>query len=121
MRLARYLNYCGYDFPRMAVEYAAYRRGTIASPPVNFSSYAAGRRGAWLWGDMHGWLRAMEMGSLSFTESIDWFKQMTLTFFSSDFDLTWSWPDPLPTCYWFASLATTFLSHLTEKLRKKRR
>lgn len=113
--------YCGYDFPRMAVEYTAYRRGTTTTPPTNFSGYVAGRRGGWLWGDINGWLRAMEIGNLTFTESLGWFKQITLTFFSSDFDLTWSWQDPLPTCYWFASLTTTYLIRFAEKFRKKRR
>ncbi len=113
--------YCGYDFPRMAVEYAAYRRDMTTSPPLNVSDYALGRRGTWLWGDVHGWLDAMEKGNLNFTQSIDWLKKMTLTFLHSDFDLTWSWRDPLPNCYWFASLTTTFLNRFMEKFRKKDR
>lgn len=113
--------YCGYDFPRMAVEYAAYRRGIKTAPPMNVSRYAVGRRGAWLWGDMHGWLRAMDTENLNFIQAVAWLKKMALTFFHSDFDLTWSWRDPLPNCYWFVSLTTTFLNHLTEKWRKKYR
>lgn len=109
--------YCGYDFPRMAMQYAEYRRGTLASPPENFSTYPVGKRGVWRWGDVHGWLQAVEMNSLDLRESAGWLKKIAVTFFSRDIDLIWSWRDPLPACYLFAGLALFSTRVLIGKFR----
>jgi len=92
-------HYCGYDFPRMAVLYAEYRRGTLSAPIVNFSAYPAGRRAVWLRGDILGWVHEMSTGALNPKQTVVWLKEMTTTFFRGDYHLTWSWDDPLPTCY----------------------
>lgn len=109
--------YCGYDFPRMVMQYAEYRRGTLTLPPENFSTYPVGKRGVWLWGDVHGWLQAVEMNSLDLRESVGWLKKIAVTFFRRDFDLIWSWRDPLPACYLFSGLALLSTRVLIGKFR----
>lgn len=108
--------YCGYDFPRMAVLYAEYRRGTLSTPIVNFSAYPAGRRAVWLRGDILGWVHEMSTGALNPKQTVVWLKEMTTTFFRGDYHLTWSWNDPLPACFFFASLAKSFLRYLMGKI-----
>jgi len=104
--------YCGYDFPRMAVLYAEYRRGAWSQPPANTSAYPAGKHGVSLWRDILGWRRAVKTKKLDRKDSRTWLWNMMLTFLRGDFHLTWSWKDPLPTCYRYAQMATSAFARL---------
>lgn len=104
--------HCGYDFPRMAVAYAEYRRGALSQPPTNTSPYPAGRQGVSLWRDILGWRSASKRKELDAKSSRAWLKNMLLTFFRGDFHLTWSWKDPLPTCYRYVHLGWAFVAAL---------
>ena len=106
--------YCGHDFPRMAVEYAAHRSGRTPSPPP--SAYPTGKRATWLWGDLNGWLRALKTKDLNLWQSLIWLGQSALLPFSGDMDQTWSWGDPLPGAYMFVDLASRTLRHFAHRL-----
>ncbi len=101
--------HCGYDFPRMAVSYAEYRRGALSQPPTNISPYPIGREGVSLWRDILGWHEALKRKELDRKSSRAWLKNSALTFLRGDFHLTWSWNDPLPTCYRYAQLIASRL------------
>jgi predicted ATP-grasp superfamily ATP-dependent carboligase len=108
--------YCGYDFPRMAVLHAEYRRGMLSELPENSSTYPVGKHGVSLWRDVMGWARAVKTGKRNLRESLGWLKQMALTFFHGDFHFTWSWTDPLPTFYRFSKLVPSALNRLARKI-----
>lgn len=107
--------HCGYDFPRMAALYAEYRRGALSQPPANFAPYPVGRHGVSLWRDILGWRRSVKANKLRPAELRAWLKDMALTFFRGDFHLTWSWKDPLPTCYRYSTLIASALNLLGAK------
>jgi predicted ATP-grasp superfamily ATP-dependent carboligase len=95
--------YCGYDFPAMAVELAAYRHQIAGARPANDSTYPL-RRGVWSSGDL------TRLGQDIRTQRVSWGKvpgrllQIARSFWMADFHLTWTWRDPLPTCYVFARM-----------------
>ncbi|MHB8728231.1 MAG: ATP-binding protein [Sulfuricaulis sp.] len=104
--------HCGYDFPRMAVAYAEYRRGSLLLPPTNFSPYPVGKHGVSLWRDILGWRRSDKTKQLTPGRKYVWLKDMTLSFFRGDVHLTWSWKDPLPTCYRYTCLVASAFIHV---------
>jgi predicted ATP-grasp superfamily ATP-dependent carboligase len=95
--------YCGYDFPAMAVELAACHRQITSSRPVNHSIYPL-RRGVWSLGEL------TRLGQDIRGQKVSWGKvpgrllRIARSFWVADFHLTWSWRDPLPTCYVFARM-----------------
>jgi len=113
--------YCGYDFPRMAVQYTEYRRGAISAPPENFSVYPVNKHGIWLLGDMNGWLRALNDDDLTFQQALNWLQQTVVTWLQGDCHMVWSWTDPLPACYLFIGLAATTVHYLARRIGFSRR
>ena len=95
--------YCGYDFPAMAVELAACQRQVTSSRPANHSIYPL-RRGVWSSGEL------TRLGQDIRRQRVSWGKvpgrllRIARSFCVADFHLTWSWRDPLPTCYVFARM-----------------
>lgn len=104
--------HCGYDFPLMAVQYAEYRRGARTQAPENFTSYPVDRHGVSLWRDVLGWRQSVKAHKLGPGESRAWLKDMARTFWRGDFHLTWSWKDPLPTCYRYLRLLASAFGQL---------
>lgn len=113
--------YCGYDFPRMAVLHAEYRRGVLSEPPENSFPYPVDKHGFSLWRDVVGWIHAVETQNLNPRESLEWLKEMALTFFHGDFHLTWSWTDPLPASYRFSKVVLSAFNYLARKIGLSRR
>jgi predicted ATP-grasp superfamily ATP-dependent carboligase len=95
--------YCGYDFPAMSVELAAYRRQITGNRPANDSSYPL-RRGVWSSGDLTRLGQDIRGQRIRWSESPERLLQITRSFFLADVHLTWSWRDPLPTLYVFVRM-----------------
>jgi predicted ATP-grasp superfamily ATP-dependent carboligase len=108
--------YCGYDFPAMAVELAAYRRQIAASRPANGSVYPL-RRGVWSSGDLIRLGQDIRERRISWGEALGRFLRIGRSFWLADFHLTWSWRDPLPTLYVFARMLRAALSPVREIFR----
>lgn len=89
--------YCGYDFPLLALEYAAYRSGQRAAPPENSRSYAVGKHGIWLTGDLDALLHALAERKIGPRQGLRWAGRLVKSLVRADFHLTWTWRDPLPT------------------------
>jgi predicted ATP-grasp superfamily ATP-dependent carboligase len=112
--------YCGYDFPVMSVELAAYHRQITGNRPANDSSYPL-RRGVWSSGDL------VRLGQDIRGQRVRWSKvpgrllQIARSFFLADFHLTWSWRDPLPTLYVFARMLRTAFRRFGETVFAGRR
>jgi predicted ATP-grasp superfamily ATP-dependent carboligase len=98
--------YCGYDFPAMAVELAAHRRHIANSRPANDSIYPL-RRGVWSSGDLTRLGQDIMGRQVSWDEALGRLLRIARSFWLADFHLTWSWRDPLPTCYVFAGMLRT--------------
>ena len=95
--------YCGYDFPAMAVALAAYRRQITSNRPANDSTYPL-RRGVWTSGDLTKLGQDIRGQQVSWGEVPGRLLRIARSFCLADFHLTWSWHDPLPTCYVFARM-----------------
>ncbi len=108
--------YCGYDFPAMAVELAAYRRQIAGNRPANHSVYPL-RRGVWSSGDLIRLGQDIRGQRLSWGEVMGRLLQIARSFWLADFHLTWSWRDPLPTCSLFAGMLRTAFRRIRELLR----
>ncbi len=108
--------YGGYDFPAMAVELAAYRRQLAGSRPVNDSVYPLGR-GVWSSGDLIRLGQDIRAQQVSWGEVQERLLQIARSFWLADFHLTWSWRDPLPTCYVFAGMLRTAFRRIRELVR----
>jgi predicted ATP-grasp superfamily ATP-dependent carboligase len=105
--------YCGYDFPAMAVELAAYRRQIVSKRPAKASTYPL-RRGVWSSGDLTGLGQALTRRRVSWGRALGRLLQIARSFWLADFHLTWSWRDPLPTCYVFAGMLRTAFRRIGE-------
>ncbi|HSK44879.1 MAG TPA: hypothetical protein VLA83_13440 [Candidatus Binatia bacterium] len=95
--------YCGYDFPAMAVELTAYRHQIAGKRPANDSTYPL-RRGVWSSGDLTRLGEDIRMQRVSWGKIPGRLLQTARSFWLADFHLTWTWRDPLPTCYVFARM-----------------
>jgi hypothetical protein len=113
--------YCGYEFPKMAVQYTEYRLGRLPAPPEINTPYPTGVRAVSLWRDIQGWLSAKKAGTLSRGDAIRWLKNMLATFFRGDVHFTWSWSDPLPAAYRYSTLITPVVSKLAGKIGLRKR
>lgn len=89
--------YCGYDFPLLALEYAAYRNGRRAAPPENSRPYAVGKHGIWLTGDLDALLHALVERKIGLGQGLRWAGRTLRSFLRADCHLTWTWRDPMPT------------------------
>ena len=99
----------GYDFPRLALQLAAYRKARIAGmqslaaclrPNPVFEPYATGKRYHWLYGELHSWLEALRRGRLGPIELSAWALQMLGSSLIS-YHLTFEASDPVPTLHAF--------------------
>ena len=81
---------CGVDFPRLAVEALS---GALAAP----TSYPAGRRVAWTYGDLQGLVRALLGRDVGPGAAAAWAAQALRSALRADVHATWSWRDPKPT------------------------
>lgn len=113
--------YCGYDFPRMALLYAAFRHGVRSDPPLPARDYPVGRRGVSPLGDLEGWLRAMRQGCLGWRRSLAWLARTTALAFRGNVDYVWSWTDPLPGVIKFAELGLGALKQLARRAAGRHR
>ena len=91
----------GYDYPRLAVELARYRRSRRGVPPGFLEPYAAGKAYHWLRGDFRTWLDALRHRRVSAGLLCAWAFNMAWMSLRSH-HLTFEWRDPLPTLdmYW---------------------
>lgn len=106
---------CGYDFPLMALNHAAHRRGASPGVEGNAGPYPVGRRGVCLWGDLNGWLREVQKGGLRWQESLAWIGRSLRMSFRGNVDYIWSWTDPLPGLFMYAELGRRILRHAVRK------
>ena len=102
---------CGYDFPRLALLQAACRRGQLTSSPLPEPAYPVGKRGMSVVGDLEGWLRASQEGSLGWRQSLRWLGRTWRLPFRRGVDYVWSWSDPLPGIFRFAEFGRNLLRH----------
>jgi predicted ATP-grasp superfamily ATP-dependent carboligase len=112
--------YCGYDFPAMAVKLAAYRRQIVSSRPACNSIYPL-RRGVWSSGDLTTLGQDIRGLRVSWGEVLDRLLRIARSFWLADFHLTWSWRDPLPTCYVCATMLRTAFRRIGELVHVGRR
>jgi predicted ATP-grasp superfamily ATP-dependent carboligase len=112
--------YCGYNFPAMAVELAAYRRHIASSRPANNSIYPL-RRGVWSSGDLTRLGHDIKRQQVSWGEAVRRLLRIARSFWLADFHLTWSWRDPLPTCYVFAGMLRAAFRRIRELVHVGRR
>ncbi len=108
--------YCGYDFPAMAVQLAAYRRQVAGNRPANHSVYPL-RRGVWTSGDLIRLGQDIRGQRLGWGGVLGRLLQIARSFWLADFHLTWSWRDPMPTCYVFAGMLRTAFRRIRELVR----
>lgn len=90
----------GYDFPRLAVELALWRRARCGPAPSLEHAYAAGRRYHWLCGDLTAWRHAARGRTCTSGELARWAASMARNALGSH-RLTFEWRDPLPTLWMF--------------------
>ncbi len=96
--------YCGYDFPKMALLHAMYRRGALSAPHEINSPYPVGKRGVSLLGDLNGWLRDAQNGGLGWRQSLVRLGRAAGLPFRGNVDYVWSWSDPMPGIVRFVEL-----------------
>lgn len=100
----------GYDFPRLAIRLAAYRKARSAGlqslaaclrPGPVLERYAIGERYHWLYGEMHAWREATRDGGLAASDLASWALELMASALVSH-HLTFEAADPLPTlhAYW---------------------
>jgi len=101
---------CGFDFAMLAVQCADALNdaGSAVARPSKY--YTAGKRCHWLLGDLAA-LTAKDQR----TEIASRIARMVVSFCRADYQLTWSWKDPLPTLFLYADFAR---SNLSKALRK---
>jgi len=90
----------GYDFPRLAVDLAAWARGRGPCPASVTQPYPVGKTYHWLYGDLHAWVDCARRGRVGAPRLTAWALQM-LWAASSSYHLTWELRDPLPTLHAF--------------------
>jgi len=96
---------CGFDFPRMAAEYAVNGGAAVARWGTLTPTYPL-RRAAWLMGDLEAIIREIKRGGLASPAVRQRLAGILRTLLAADFHLTWSWRDPLPTCFVYAQRLT---------------
>jgi len=102
---------CGFDFAMLALQCADWLNDVGSAVPRPQKHYAAGRRCHWLLGDLAA-LTAKEQRTRKVASGII---RMLASFCRADYQLTWSWKDPLPTLFLYASFAGSNLSKLLRK------
>ncbi|MEM1187112.1 MAG: hypothetical protein AAGI72_01225 [Pseudomonadota bacterium] len=58
--------------------------------------YAAGRRMAWIYGDLLGLVRALQCREIGPAQTALWLARCARSLWRADIHATWSWADPLP-------------------------
>ena len=99
----------GYDFPRLAIRLAAYRKARNAGmhslaacllPNALDKPYTIGKRYHWLQGELHSWITAARRGRLGAVDLSARALEMIRSALVS-YHLTFELADPLPTLYAF--------------------
>jgi predicted ATP-grasp superfamily ATP-dependent carboligase len=104
--------YCGYDFPKMAVELAGNTQRASSSVAAWPTMYPSGKRGVWWLGDVEGAIDAFGRGEIGLLGIAQWFGRFLRSAVRADFHLTWSWRDPLPTLFLCRRFASSLLRRL---------
>jgi hypothetical protein len=102
---------CGFDFAMLAVQCADWLNDVGNAVPRTPKRYAAGKRCHWLLGD----LTALTAKDRRTGEIASRITRMVVSLCRVDYHLTWSWKDPLPTLFLYASFARSNLSKLLRK------
>ena len=98
----------GLDYPRLAVELAAYRKARglgrkdahILVPPAHPDVYAAGVTYHWLFGDLGALIQQLRQGAIGPREAFA--RALGMAWLSlRSYHLTFDWRDPLPTLHMF--------------------
>ena len=103
---------CGLDFAMLAVQCADGLQDAGSTVPRPPQHYAAGKRCYWVLGDLAA-LTDQRTGKIASRIT-----RMIVSFCRADYQLTWSWRDPLPTLFLYASLARSNLSKLLRKVAR---
>lgn len=99
----------GYDFPRLAIQLAAYRKARNAGPQslaaclrpnALDAAYPAGRCYHWFYGDLNAWIECLRRGRQDPVQLAAWALRMLWASVTSS-HLTWELSDPLPTLHMF--------------------
>jgi biotin carboxylase len=109
---------CGYDFPRLAVELAAYRRSREPSrrPAPLAVAYPVGARSYWFVGDLFGLLHCVNHRKVGAGEAAVWCLRMAAACLRSRYHLTWDARDPRPTLF----LLSEILSSILRRFRRRK-
>lgn len=113
--------YCGYDFPKIAVELVEARGGPPVSNMAFPAEYPVGKRGVWWLGDIEGAIDALARGEIGLRGMAQWFARFLRSAVRADFHLTWSWRDPLPTLFLCRRFASSLLRRVIRIMRLPRR
>jgi len=104
--------YCECDLPKMAVAVAEYVMGTRPERPTGNSEYPAGKRIAWIMGDIRAMLGDWRAGKLNAATSMSRMRKMLVAFLRADCHATWSWKDPKPTAVIYARLMISIFAKM---------
>jgi predicted ATP-grasp superfamily ATP-dependent carboligase len=104
---------CGLDFAMLALQCTDWLNDVGSAIPCPPKHYAAGKRCYWLLGDLAA-LTAKDQRTGEIASRI---ARMVVAFCRADYQLTWSWKDPLPTLFLYASFARSNFSKLLRKFR----
>ncbi|MBI2990865.1 MAG: hypothetical protein HYY47_01810 [Deltaproteobacteria bacterium] len=103
---------CGLDFAMLAVQCTDRLYDAASAATRAPKDYAVGKRCYWLLGE----LRALTGKELRAAEIASRIAKIVVSFCRADYQLTWSWKDPLPTLFLYVSVAGSGLSKLVRKI-----
>lgn len=109
--------YCGYDFPRLALDYARYQSGLVSAPPRGPGTYPR-RRMVWLLGQVEGLGHEFRRGRITLRAALSSLFAILRATATADVHLLWSWRDPLPSLYLLTRLVS---SQFKSRARRARR
>ena len=112
--------YCGYDFPRMALDHA--RKGNSSEADINMAArtYPSNRRSIWVTGAVEGVVHELRRHKINAIQA--WYRMFHIlrAVIISDVHITWSWKDPIPTLYILYTLATKPIHKFIKTHKPKR-
>jgi len=85
---------CGFDFSQAGLNLAT---GIPFDEEILPRDYPAGRRVAWITGDINGLVNAVRSREISTSQAGTWLWRAIRSAFAADVHATWSWQDPRPT------------------------
>ncbi|MBI4472989.1 MAG: ATP-grasp domain-containing protein [Acidobacteria bacterium] len=113
--------YCGFDFPRMAIQILERSPKSLAALIKNSGTYPAGRRAYWLMGDILGLIHGLEDKTVSPRTAMQWLKQSMRSFFAANVHLTFSVTDPKPTGFLYFKLLKSLLRRVWRRYQADER